>query len=88
MDEEYKANLIKTFVPMVLGCIAGVISFIITDGIRSRDPLGIIVLVFLIYVNKFLLPKLGVSLEGKDWAGIALISFASWYIIWTLLLNI
>ncbi len=86
--DEYGASLIKTFVPIILGCIAGVISYIITDGIRSRDPLGIIVLVFLIYVNKFLLPKLGVSVEGKDWAGITFMAFASWYITWTFLLNI
>jgi len=86
--DEYRESLIKTFVPIVLGCVAGVISYIITDGIRSRDPLGIIVLVLLIYVNKFLLPKLGVSLEGKDWAGITFMAFTSWYIVWTFLLNI
>ncbi len=86
--DEYRESLIKTFVPIVLGCIAGVISYIITDGIRSRDPLGIIVLVFSIYVNKFLLPKLGVSLAGTDWAGITFMAFASWYIVWTFLLNI
>jgi hypothetical protein len=86
--DEYRESLIKTYVPVVLGCVAGVISYIITDGIRSRDPLGIIVLVLLIYVNKFLLPKLGVSLEGKDWAGITFMAFASWYIVWTFLLNI
>ncbi len=86
--DEYRESLLKTFVPLVLGSLAGVISYVITDGVRSRDPLGIIVLVFLIYVNKFLLPKLGVKLEGKDWGGITLISFASWYVVWTLLLNL
>ncbi len=84
MDRE---GLIKTVIPLALGVLAGVISFIITDGIRSRDPLGIIVLVFLIYLNKFLLPKLNVSLEGKDWVAISFLCFASWYITWTFLLN-
>jgi len=86
--DEYEESLIKTFVPLALGTLAGIVSYVITDGIRSRDPLGIIVLVLLIYVNKFLLPKLRVKLEAKDWGGITLISFASWYVIWTLLLNI
>ncbi len=86
--DEYKAGLMKTFVPALLGCIAGILSFLITDGIRARDPLGIIVLVFCIYVNKFILPKLGANLEAKDWAGITFMAFASWYIVWTILLNL
>jgi hypothetical protein len=86
--DEYRAELLKTFVPIVLGIVAGVLSFAISDGVRSRDPLGITILVLLIYVNKFLLPKLGVSLEGKDWAGISFMAFASWYIVWTFLLNL
>ncbi len=82
-----RENFIKTVVPLILGIVAGVLSFLIADGIRSRDPLGIIVLVLFIYVNKFLLPKLNVKLESKDWAGISLMSFAGWYITWTFLLN-
>ncbi len=83
-----KVGLIKTLVPLVLGVIAGLISFIITDGIRSRDPLGIIVLVFFIYIHKFLLPKIGVSLETKDWVAISFMCFAGWYMMWTFLLNV
>ncbi|WP_457548911.1 EMC6-like membrane protein [Archaeoglobus sp.] len=83
-----REGLIKTVVPLILGVVAGILSFLITDGIRSRDPLGIIVLVLLIYVNKFLLPKLDVNLEGKDWAAISFMAFAGWYISWTFLLNI
>jgi hypothetical protein len=82
-----REGLIKTVIPLILGVIAGFLSFLITDGIRSRDPLGIIVLVFLIYVNKFLLPRLGVNLEGKDWVAIGFMCFAGWYITWTFLLN-
>jgi len=85
--DEYKSGLIKTIIPLLLGVVAGVISFFITGDIRKRDPLGIIVLVFLIYVNKFILPKVGVKLEGKDWVGIGFMAFAGWYITWTFLLN-
>ncbi len=86
--DEYGKGLIKTFIPAIFGCIAGILSFLITDGVRLRDPLGIVVLVFSIYVNKFVMPKLGIELEGKDWAGISFMTFASWYMVWTFLLNL
>lgn len=82
-----REGLIKTIVPLLLGVVAGAISFLITGDIRKRDPLGIIVLVFLIYIHKFILPKVGVKIEGKDWVGIGFMAFAGWYITWTFLLN-
>lgn len=77
----------KTIVSLVLGLIAGFLSFLITNGIRSRDPIGIIVLVLFIYVHKFLMPRIGVEIESKDWLTISLMCFAGWYISWTFLLN-
>ncbi len=87
MMKEYREGLLKTFIPLLLGCIAGILSFVISGEIRKRDPLGIIILVFLIYLNKFILPRLKVSLESKDWALIGFMTFSSWYITWTILLN-
>jgi len=78
----------KTFIPIILGAIAGAISYMITGANRSRDPLGIIVLVLFIYVNKFIMPKIGVRLESRDWASITFLTFASWYVLWTFLLNL
>ncbi len=88
-EEEYdmRKELLKVVVPIVFGIVAGIISFIITGSIRQRDPFGIIVLVLLIYLQKFVFPKLGVEAEGKDWLGFAFLSFASWYVSWTMLLN-
>lgn len=83
-----KENFVKTTIPLILGVIAGFLSFIVADGIRSRDPIGIVILVFSIYVNKFLMPKMGVKLESKDWFGISIMCFAGWYITWTFLLNL
>jgi hypothetical protein len=85
--DEYRSGLVKTFVPLLFGVVAGVISFFMTGEIRKRDALGIIVLVLLIYVNKFVLPKMGVELENKDWVGIGFMAFAGWYISWTMFLN-
>ena len=80
-------NDLKTYIPLLLGVIAGILSYIITNGIRSRDPLGIIVLVVFIYIHKLLLPKWGVNIESKDWVGISFLTLTTWYISWTLLLN-
>jgi len=78
--------MIKTLMSLLLGGIAGIISYVIASG-GMRDPLGIIVLVFMIYLNKFILPKFDVKPEGKDWAMISVLSFAAWYVVWTFLLN-
>lgn len=88
--EEYSLarEIKKTLTPIICGIIAGVLSFLATGEFRQRDAFGIIILVFLIYVQKFILPKMGVELEGKDWAGIAFLTFSSWYISWTILLNL
>jgi len=80
--------MIRTLLPIAFGGIAGLISFALTANAPKRDPLGIIVLVFMIYVHKFILPRFDKKPEGKDWAAISFLSFASWYVVWTFLLNL
>ncbi|RLI84663.1 hypothetical protein DRP07_00485 [Archaeoglobales archaeon] len=87
-EVDYKKDIIKTFLPLLFGIIAGLISFLISGSMRSRDPMGIIVLVIFIYLNKFLMPRFGIELQSKDWAGIAFMTFTTWYITWTLFLNL
>lgn len=84
MDPELK----KVFVPVLLGIVAGFVSFLITQDLRQRDAFGIIILVFFIYVQKFLFPKFGIELKAKDWIGLSFITLSSWYIAWTILLNL
>jgi len=86
-DYDMKKELLKTLVPIVFGAIAGAISFFITGNVRERDPFGIIILVLLIYAQKFVFPRFGIEIESKDWAGFTFLSFASWYVAWTMLLN-
>ncbi|AGK60924.1 hypothetical protein Asulf_00919 [Archaeoglobus sulfaticallidus PM70-1] len=83
-----KHELAKTFIPLFFGLIAGIISYLITGDVRSRDPISIVVLVIFIYINKFIMPKFDITLQSKDWVGFAFLTFATWYISWTLLLNI
>lgn len=89
-EEEYDMikELKKTLVPILFGVVAGILSFYATGEYRQRDAFGIIILVFLIYIQKFIMPKMGTTLEGKDWAGISFLTFSSWYISWTFMLNL
>lgn len=79
---------LKVAVPILMGTIAGIISMLSTQGLRERDPFGIVILVLFIYAQKFIFLKIGTKLEAKDWFGISFLSFASWYLSWTLLLNL
>lgn len=84
MDAELK----KTLIPILFGALAGLISFFVAQDLRQRDAFGIIVLVLLIYIQKFIFPKLRVELKPKDWFGLSFLALSSWYITWTFLLNI
>lgn len=77
----------KVLIPLFLGVLAGLVSYLITLDVRARDPLGIIVLVIFIYIQKFILSKFG-KIEAKDWASISFTTFAGWYIFWVFLLNL
>ncbi|MEG9193839.1 MAG: hypothetical protein HA489_00900 [Archaeoglobales archaeon] len=83
-----EAELKKTLIPITLGAVAGLISFLVTQDLRQRDAFGIIILVLLIYVQKFIFPKLGIELKAKDWVGLSFLTLSSWYILWTFLLNL
>lgn len=80
-------NDLKTFLPLLMGIIAGLISYLLTGDMRSRDPFGILVLVITVYLHKFILPRFDVTIETKDWLGIGFLTLSTWYISWTLLLN-
>ncbi|MET1124847.1 MAG: hypothetical protein ABWW66_06250 [Archaeoglobaceae archaeon] len=79
-------SLAKTLLPLLFGIVAGTISYFITLDVRSRDPFGIVVLVFFIYIQKFVLSKFG-KIDAKDWLGISFMTFAGWYMSWVFLLN-
>ena len=80
-------DLIKTLFPLFFGAVAGIISYFFTGSIRARDPFGVVILFFFIYIHKFILPKFGIELETKDWLGIGFLALSAWYISWTLLMN-
>ncbi len=83
MDRE----ILKTVIPLLMGIVAGAVSYTVTGDFRARDPFGIIVLAFFIYLHKFILSRFEISIENKDWIGIGFLTLSAWYISWTLLLN-
>ncbi len=83
MDKE----IIKAIIPLLMGVVAGAISYLLTGDFRARDPFGVIVLAFFIYIHRFILPKFEIKIESKDWIGIVFLTLSTWYISWTLLLN-
>ena len=88
MEKDTKKDFIKAVVPIIMGAIAGIISYFVTQDVRQRDPFGIIVLVAFIHLQKFILSKFDIQPESKEWAGFALMTFSSWYISWTFMLNL
>ncbi|WP_290901302.1 hypothetical protein [Ferroglobus sp.] len=77
----------KTYLPILLGALAGVLSYLVTQDLRTRDAIGIVILMLFVYVHKIILPKFGEKIETKDWVAIFFLSLCSWYVSWTLLLN-
>ncbi len=91
---EYYISLKKTGLSSLLGIIGGVIAFYIsktpTDPLK-REAFGFLVLFFLVWIQKSVLPLIDVDVSefgGKDWAFIGLMTFSFGFISWTLLLNL
>jgi len=86
----YREGILKTAVSSIFGIIGGFISFLATGDTRSRDVFAILILLFLIYIQKPVLKKLDVNvneLSGKDWLYMGFITFDLWYVSWVFLLN-
>jgi hypothetical protein len=77
-------------VPSMFGALAGVLSYALFLNAESTRPYSLIVLVLAIYVQKFVLPMLGVDSKRfgfKDWFFLSFMTFCFWFVAWTLLLN-
>ncbi len=86
----YREGILKTAVASIFGIIAGILSYLATGNTRSRDAFAILILFFMIYIQKFILKQLNVNVEelsGKDWFYIGFITFDLWYVSWVFLLN-
>lgn len=92
---EHILRIEKTLVACVIGIVTGVISYLIVSpsqvlGLQSYTILALLIMVAGIVVQRhvFILLKLGSDKMGaKDWFYQGFMTFAFWFITWTLLLT-
>jgi hypothetical protein len=85
--EEYLEGLKKSLIPLLFGFLAGIISFFVIKNPISED--GLLIAILMVLVQKFVYPFFHTNIKGpKDWIYITFITVFSWFIFFTLLLNI
>ncbi len=92
---EYTKRVTRTLVAVGAGCIAGIICFL-TDQATAAAGVGksflfpILVMLAFIILQKHLFMLIRIDptkLEKKDWFYQGFITFAFWYVTWTILLS-
>jgi hypothetical protein len=76
----------------VLGVVAGVLSWVLTQGVLTGaelpDRVGFVILAGAVVLHQPFLPYLGKhEMSKKDWAYVAFMTFDLWFITWTVLLT-
>jgi len=94
-QREHIGRIEKTLIACVLGIITGVISFLVVNpsqilGFQSYTILALLIMIAGIVVQRhlFILLRIGSQKMGiKDWLYQGFMTFAFWFITWTLLLT-
>lgn len=87
--EKHVRSIKISLVPAIMGVVAG---FLSSEYILSpaHQPISIIILVLVIYAQKYILPFWGVDTKkfsAKDWFYVAFLTFAFWYVSWAIIVN-
>ncbi len=92
--KEHINGIKKTIIPGVFGVVGGFISFYlagdVVGGVQPRAGFGLVILVFTIFVQRFVFPLVSipvVELGTKDWLYIGFMTLTFWFVSWTFLLN-
>jgi hypothetical protein len=92
---EYTGRITRTLVAIFAGCIAGYISNL-TDGVAQVSsgsqtflfPVLVMIAAIIIQKHIFMAMRIDVSrLEKKDWFYQGFMTFAFWFVTWTILLT-
>jgi hypothetical protein len=92
---EHLARIYKTLIASVIGIVTGIVSYILVDpgmiaGIQAYTVLAFLIMLAGIVVQRhiFTLLKVGTHPMGaKDWLYQGFMTFAFWFIAWTILLT-
>ena len=97
-QSEYVERVIRTLIACIFGAIAGILTYIVagpvdpTHNMMQPTPFfGVLILFGFILLQKFMFYIVNIDpnkLRFKDWFYQAFMTFAVWYISWTLLLTI
>ncbi len=86
---QHSERIIRTAIACGLGMAAGIVSYYLA-GVQANPIIGILVLLVAIVIQKslFMIIKIDTSKLGKkDWFYQAFLTFATWYLSWTLMLS-
>jgi hypothetical protein len=92
----YRERIQRTVIACLMGVFAGILSFTLAGsvdpitGIQSNAVIGMLVLLAGIVLQKYLFMIVRIDfteLAAKDWFYQAFMTFALWFISWTLLLS-
>lgn len=94
-QKEHILRIEKTLIACVLGIVTGIISFFIVSptqmlGFQSYTLLALLIMVAGIVVQRHLFMLLGLGsgkMGAKDWLYQGFMTFAFWFITWTILLT-
>jgi len=79
----------KTVMASLFGIVGGIISYylnVANYGIIA----GVLILIILIYVQRQALPAIGIDIKefrSSDWFYLGFMTFAFWFVSWTILLS-
>lgn len=93
--EQHKKRVKRTLIACVLGLIAGILSYMLggvpdASGIQPNVMLAVFILLAGIVFQKHIFAFIGIDLTElgkKDWFYQGFMTFAIWFITWTILLT-
>lgn len=93
--DAYTGRITRTLIAVGAGCIAGIVCFYLNNvasasGAGESFLLPILIMLVAIILQKhlFMIIRINTSkLEKKDWFYQGFITFAFWYVAWTILLT-
>jgi len=95
VKDDYTERITRTLIAVGAGCIAGVICYFVEEataasGVGKSIILPVLIMLAAIIIQKhifMLVFKGALRLEKKDWIYQGFITFAFWFVTWTVILS-